>query len=68
MSKLEYMKSLILELCKLPNEVEWVEFKHNNADPKEIGSYLSALANAALSMASPLPICFGALRIEAIGL
>jgi ATP-dependent DNA helicase RecG len=53
MSKLEYMKSLILELCKLPNEVEWVEFKHNNADPKEIGSYLSALANAAALHGKP---------------
>ena len=47
MSKLEYLKSLILELCKLPKEAEWVEFKHNNADPKEIGSYLSALSNSA---------------------
>ena len=43
----EYLLSLLHELCKLPHETEWVEFKHNNADPEEIGEYLSALANAA---------------------
>jgi ATP-dependent DNA helicase RecG len=39
--------SLVRELCRLPNETEWVEFKVNNCDPKEIGEYISALANAA---------------------
>lgn len=29
----------------MPRETEWVEFKHNNAEPEEIGEYLSALAN-----------------------
>lgn len=43
----EYLLSLLHELCNLPRETEWVEFKHNNADPEEIGEYLSALANAA---------------------
>jgi ATP-dependent DNA helicase RecG len=43
----EYLVSLVRELCKLPVEVEWVEFKRNNANPQEIGEYLSALANAA---------------------
>ncbi len=43
----EYLRSLLLELCKLPKETEWVEFKHNNDNPEEIGEYLSALANAA---------------------
>ena len=43
----EYLAGLVRELCKLPRETEWVEFKHNNADPQEIGEYLSALANAA---------------------
>lgn len=38
---------LLAELRKLPRETEWVEFKHNNAKPDEIGEYLSALANAA---------------------
>jgi ATP-dependent DNA helicase RecG len=37
----------LTELALLPTETEWVEFKHNNADPQEIGEYLSALANAA---------------------
>jgi predicted HTH transcriptional regulator len=43
----EYLLSLFHELRKLPKETEWVEFKHNNAKPEEIGEYLSALANAA---------------------
>ncbi len=43
----EYLISLIKELCKLPRETEWMEFKANKADPQEIGEYLSALANSA---------------------
>ena len=43
----EYLLSLLQELRKLPKETEWVEFKHNNTNPEEIGEYLSALANAA---------------------
>lgn len=43
----EYLAGLVRELCRLPRETEWVEFKVNNADPREIGEYLSALANAA---------------------
>lgn len=42
-----YLVSLLQELCKLPSETEWLEFKHNNADPQEIGEYLSALSNSA---------------------
>jgi ATP-dependent DNA helicase RecG len=38
---------LILTLCSLPEEVEWVEFKHNNVDADQIGQYISALANTA---------------------
>ena len=38
---------LIKELCKLPKEVGWVEFKHNNCEPKMVGEDLSALANSA---------------------
>jgi len=44
---LEYLQSLLRELGKLPKETEWVEFKHNNADPQSVGEYISALANAA---------------------
>jgi predicted HTH transcriptional regulator len=43
----EYMAGLVRELCKLPRETEWVEFKENKAEPQEIGEYISALANAA---------------------
>jgi len=38
----------ILEsLIALPRETEWLEFKHNDAEPEEIGEYISALSNAA---------------------
>ena len=43
----DYLGGLIRELCKLPAETEWVEFKENNSDPQEIGEYISALANSA---------------------
>ncbi|MEZ6128977.1 MAG: ATP-binding protein [Planctomycetaceae bacterium] len=43
----EYLISLVQELRKLPVETEWVEFKHNNENPEEIGEYISALANSA---------------------
>lgn len=46
----EYLLSLLHELRKLPKETEWIEFKHNNDNPEEIGEYLSALANAAALM------------------
>ncbi|WP_417312100.1 ATP-binding protein [Ectopseudomonas khazarica] len=42
-----YLVGLVRELCKLPAETTWVEFKENNSDPAEIGEYLSALSNAA---------------------
>ena len=43
----EYLISLLSELRQLPKETEWVEFKCNNANPEEIGEYVSALANSA---------------------
>jgi predicted HTH transcriptional regulator len=43
----EYLVGLVRELCKLPRETEWLELKENNAEPRLIGEYLSALANAA---------------------
>jgi len=43
----DYLFSLVNELRKSPNETEWLEFKHNKAEPEEIGEYLSARANAA---------------------
>ena len=39
---------LVKELCKLPRETGWVEFKHNNAEPHMIGEDISALANSAV--------------------
>ena len=39
----DYLVSILSELRKLPKETEWVEFKHNNDNPEEIGEYLSAL-------------------------
>lgn len=43
----DYFLGILQELRKLPVETEWVEFKHNNDNPEEIGEYLSALANSA---------------------
>ncbi len=34
-------------LIALTGETPWAEFKENNKDPKEIGEYISALANSA---------------------
>lgn len=42
-----YLLGLVGELSKLPVESEWVEFKHNNAEPEKIGGYISALSNSA---------------------
>ncbi len=42
-----YWYALVKELCALTSETEWCEFKVDNSDPKEIGEYISALANAA---------------------
>ncbi len=44
---LKYLQGLVRELCKLPRETEWVEFKEGNRRPDTIGEYISALANAA---------------------
>jgi ATP-dependent DNA helicase RecG len=43
----EHLADLVRELCRLPGETEWVELKRDNADPREIGEYVSALANSA---------------------
>lgn len=44
---MENLDKLVIELCKLPNETQWVEFKHNNYMPEMIGQDISALANSA---------------------
>ncbi|HCF56868.1 MAG TPA: transcriptional regulator [Myxococcales bacterium] len=43
----DYLEGLVREICKLPRETEWVELKADNANPQEIGEYISALANGA---------------------
>ncbi len=44
---------LFQRLIALPQETEWVEFKENQADPMEIGRYISGLANAAALHGQP---------------
>lgn len=39
--------ALLKSLITLPDETEWVEFKHNNSDPEKIGELISGLSNAA---------------------
>lgn len=41
------LTKLVLHLCELPSENEWLEFKHNNFDAEMIGKDISALANSA---------------------
>jgi ATP-dependent DNA helicase RecG len=41
------LSDLIERLALMPSETEWLEFKVDNDDPQEIGSQISALANAA---------------------
>jgi len=41
------IRAKLPELQALPTETEWVEFKHNNANPQQIGEYISALSNSA---------------------
>ncbi len=43
-----YLADLVRQLCALPHETEWVEFKANNWNPELIGQYISALANSAV--------------------
>lgn len=44
---MDNIDKLVYELMALPHETQWVEFKHNNYDPKMIGQDISALANGA---------------------
>ena len=43
----DYWQGLVKELCNLPHETEWAEFKENNCEPEQIGEYISALSNSA---------------------
>ena len=46
-SEIEYYRDLVVQLCSLPHETEWVEFKENFTHNDEIGEYISALSNGA---------------------
>ena len=48
-----YLFGLVRELCKLPRETEWVEFKTNYGDPERISELISALANGAALNGKP---------------
>lgn len=41
------LHTLVRELCALPAETEWLEFKHNQSNREAIGHYISALSNSA---------------------
>lgn len=41
------LQRIVEHLRSLPRETEWVEFKHDIADPQEIGEHISALSNGA---------------------
>ena len=41
------LTAILHELRSFPKETSWVEFKHNNSNPEEIGEYISALSNSA---------------------
>ena len=42
-----YWTSLVHELCGLPRETGWLEFKRNDAELRQLGGYISVLANSA---------------------
>ena len=44
---MEDLEKLVIELCSLPDETPWLEFKHDNYEPDMIGEDISALANSA---------------------
>jgi len=46
-------EELVRGLCAAPTESESVEFKMNRAEPGDIGTYLSALSNAAALLGEP---------------
>lgn len=44
---------LVRTLAAFSKETEWVEFKHNNADPRKIGENTSAISNGAALHGKP---------------
>jgi hypothetical protein len=39
--------SIVRNACKSASEYPWIELKENNADPQQIGEYVSSLSNTA---------------------
>jgi hypothetical protein len=48
-----YLVGLVHQLCALPSETEWVEFKVNYTEPQAIGRCIAALANTAAGDLAP---------------
>ena len=44
------LKAIVADIQASSTECEWVELKHNNADPQSVGEYVSALSNGAAYM------------------
>ncbi|MFC2325131.1 MAG: helix-turn-helix domain-containing protein [Bacteroides sp.] len=61
---MENLDFLIRELCKLPQESEWFEFKTNNERPEMIGKTISALANGAVLVEKAYAYLSGELMIR----
>jgi predicted HTH transcriptional regulator len=61
----DFLASLLHELCALPRETEWVEFKVSQAVPQEIGEYVSALANSAALVGKAFAYMVWGVRDEA---
>ncbi len=55
----EEFARLIRSLAALPRESEWVELKHNNADPQKIGENVSAVSNGAALLRKPMGYLLG---------
>jgi hypothetical protein len=50
----EEFSRLVRSLAALPRESEWIELKHNNADPQKIGENVSAVSNGAALLRKPM--------------
>lgn len=45
--EVERVSDVVDRILAAGRELDWVEIKHNNSNPEEIGEYISALANSA---------------------
>ncbi|MEO9900239.1 ATP-binding protein [Nisaea sp.] len=56
------LERLVREMCKLPAETEWTEFKENNDDPQMIGELIAALSNTAALCEVETAYCIWGIR------